>query len=787
MTKKNSKKKLILLDAHAIIHRAYHALPQFSTSDGVPTGGLYGIISMLFSIIKDLDPDYIVACYDLPKPTHRHLAFKDYKAGRKKSDPELVSQIIASREIFTAFGIPIYDCEGFEADDLLGTIAEQVKDDKNIETIIASGDMDTLQLVRGNSVKVYTLRKGLKDIVLYNEKKVIERFSFKPKQLIDFKGLRGDPSDNIPGVAGIGEKSATDLIIKFKDINGVFKAVEKGEEYMKENGFTKRVFNALNENKEEAEFSKVLATIHCEAPIKFELPKKEWKQNLMIQDIHDVFNKFEFRNFEGRLREALDQPLNVEEEEVKNNIDEDLKRELELLLWVVDSNYTNPDLEEVYRYTKTKDPISAREFLIKSLMVQKTLNIFEDIEKPLLPVVDKMKKIGIELDVKFLDKMSKKIHKELVILENEIYKLAGREFNIKSPKQLGEILYDELNLSVKSGGKTAGGARSTKEEVLQKMDDQHEIIKPLLEYRELQKLTSTYIDALPKLVEKDGRLHPTLLQHGTTTGRMSSINPNIQNIPVKTERGKEIRSAFVAKKGYKLVACDYSQIEIRIAAMISKDKKFIDIFKNGEDIHNSVASYVFNVPQDDVTKEMRRKAKVINFGVLYGMGVVALQKNLGVPRAEAKEFYDNYFDTFKELTEYLDKVKSEVNRNGYTETMWGRRRYFKGIKSPIPHIRAQAERMAINAPIQGTSADVTKLAMIEIDKYIEENKLSKDVSMLLQIHDELIFEVKENIDDKVIVDIVNIMQSIIPENETCGIPLLVKAEVGPDWGNLKVQ
>jgi len=786
MTKK--KKKLVLLDAHAIIHRAYHALPQFSTSEGVPTGGLYGIISMLFSIIKDLDPDYIVACYDLPKPTHRHIAFKEYKAGRKKSDPELISQIISSREIFEAFGIPIYDCEGYEADDLLGTIAEQVKDNKDIETVIASGDMDTLQLVKGNNVKVYTLRKGLKDIVLYNEKKVIERFGFKPKQLIDFKGLRGDPSDNIPGVAGIGEKSGTDLIIKFKNIEGVFKAIAKGEEYMKENGFTKRVFNALSENQEEAEFSKVLATIHLGAPIKFELPKKEWKENLIIEDIHNVFSKFEFRNFGTRLNEALGQDINKEEvDEVGEKIDPEIEKELKVLLWVVDSNYTNPDIEEVYRFTKTKDIISAREFLIKSLMAQDTLNIFEDLEKPLIKIVDKMKKIGVQLDVKHLGEMSKRIHKELIILEKEIYKLAGHEFNIKSPKQLGEVLYDELGLKVKSGGKTASGGRSTKEEVLKKMDEQHEIIKPLLKYRELQKLSSTYIDSIPKLVGKDGRLHPTLLQHGTTTGRMASVDPNIQNIPVKTERGKEIRSAFVSKEGSVLVACDYSQIELRIAAMISKDKKFIDIFRNGEDVHGSVASYMFGLPQDKITKTMRNRAKAINFGVLYGMGVVALQKNLGVSRKEAKDFYENYFETFTELTKYLETVKSEVGRKGYTETMFGRRRYFKGIKSPMPHIRAQAERMAINAPIQGTSADVTKIAMVRVSKYIEDNNLSKDVSMILQIHDELIFEIKKEKVNEVVPEILKIMENVIPKNETSDVPIVVKAEVGPDWGNLKAQ
>lgn len=781
MSKKASQKKLVLLDVHAIIHRAYHALPNFATSQGVPTGGLYGVISMIFSLIDDLHPDYLVACYDLPKPTHRHLVFKEYKAGRKKADDELVSQIIKSRDIFKAFSIPIYDLEGYEADDLLGTIAEQVKDD-DVEIIIASGDMDTLQLVEGNKIKVYTLRKGLKDTVLYNEAKVKERYKLSPKKLIDYKGLRGDPSDNIPGVRGIGEKGATDLLLKFGDLDKVYEAVHKGEEFFVEQGFTKRVFNLLKDQEEEAKFSKMLATISLDAPIKFTYPEDTWENSIDQEEAKKLFDELEFRTYSARLAKILG------EEEIKKEVaepqDPELLERLKVLIWVFDTHYTDADLEEILRVTETTNAQEAEKKLEQMIKDRGVEKIYTDIEKPLIPVLKKMTEAGVLVDKGHLEKLSKKIHKQLEELAEKIYKSAGREFNINSPKQLGEVLYDDLGLVVKSGGKTAGGARSTREEILQKLKDQHEIIAFILEYRELFKMVSTYIDTLPGLLDKESRLHPRFIQYGTTTGRFASENPNMQNIPIRSEIGKDIRHAIIAPKGYSLLACDYSQVELRIAAFLSEDEKLMEAFRKGEDIHASVASHMFGIPQDEVTKDQRRQAKVINFGILYGMGVTALQKNLDVTRKEAQAFYDNYFETFSKLAEYMEETKVSMKKNGYTETLFGRRRYFDDTTSLMPHIQAQMERMAVNAPIQGTSADIIKVAMVQIDSWVKEQGLENEVKMILQIHDELVFEIADEKIQEAAEKIVEIMSGVLTLDETKGIPLATGKEVGKDWGNL---
>lgn len=779
---KNKKdiKRLVLLDVHAIIHRAYHAMPQFSTRNGEPTGGLYGIVSMLFSLFKELQPDYVIACYDLPKPTYRHELFKDYKAGRKKADDELVSQIKRSHDIFSAFHIPEYSAEGFEADDMLGTIVEQVKNREDVEVIIASGDMDTLQLVDKKKVQVYTLKKGIKDTILYDEKKVKERFGFNPGKLIDYKGLRGDPSDNIPGVKGIGEKSATDLLAVFGDLDKIYKAVHKGEEFFVSKGFTKRIFGLLNEQEEEAQFSKSLATIRRDAPIDFELPKKTWKDSLEREKVESIFRELEFRAFSDRLNALLGDG-DKEKEEVNP---EELKKAT-VLLWVADSNYTNPSIADILDFTSTNTLSDATLKLEEILKSQGVWHIYEDIEKPISKIVEDMRSKGIKLDVDFLEKMSKEYHKKLSLLESDIWKMAGGEFNINSPKQLGEILFDKLEIKTKKAGKTSTGAKSTREEILQDIKGEHPIVEKILGYRELQKLLSTYIDVLPKLVGDDGRLHPTFIQHGASTGRMASADPNIQNIPIKSELGREIRKAFIAEKGSLLVACDYSQIELRIAAMLSKDEKLIDIFKKGTDVHTEVAAYMFHVEEKDVTKEMRRQAKVINFGILYGMGVQALQKNLDVPREEAKSFYENYFKTFEGITNYLDTTKAEAARKGYTETLFGRRRYFKGFNSPLPFIKAQAERMAINAPIQGTSADATKLAIVKVDEYIKKNKLENDVSILLQIHDEIVLEIKESMVEGVVPKILKIMEGVFDDRETMGVPVVVNAQAGKDWASME--
>jgi len=787
-----TKKRLVLLDSHAILHRAYHALPDFMSAKGEPTGGLYGLTTMLMKIVDELKPDYIVACYDLAGPTFRNEVYKDYKAGRAKAEDDLISQMKRSRDIFKAFNIPIYDKPGFEADDMLGTIVEQLKDDENTEIVVASGDMDTLQLVKGKKVQVYTLKKGIKDTIIYDEKGVKERFGFGPLLLPDYKGLRGDPSDNIIGIKGIGEKTATTLITEFGGIEDIYKALEKkgGEEKFKSVGITDRIILLLKEGKEDAEFSKMLATIRRDAPITFVLPE-EFKKGIDVEKVINLFNDLDFRALGARLKNVLGIESTAEAKEkiekVEQNVDKAELTKTSIALWILNSSITDPKLDDIFNFAKTEDFNKARDIIFAELDKRGLLKVFDNIEAPIIPIVDKMDAKGVKIDVPFLKNLSETYHAELSKLEKKIWEYAGVEFNINSPKQLGEIIFDKMALTAKGLKKTTGGARSTRESELEKLRDAHPMIPLLFEYRELQKLLSTYIDTIPTLVDDNDRLHAHFLQAGTTTGRMSSQGPNLQNIPVKTELGRAIRKAFIAEKGFVVCALDYSQIELRIAAFLSEDPKLIDIFTKGEDVHSAVASQVFEVPMDKVDKEMRRKAKVINFGILYGMGVNALRTNLGegTDRAEAQKFYNEYFAKFSGLAQYLDKVKAEAKRNGYTETFFGRRRYFEGIDSKVPFIRAMAERMAINAPIQGTNADIVKIAMKRIDDYLTEKKYGDDAQLILQVHDELVYEIRESKAKEIAEEIKNIMESVVRPEDIRGIKLTANAAVGKNWGELK--
>lgn len=776
----SKKKTLVLLDAHAILHRAYHALPEdFTSAKGEPTGALYGLSLMLLKIIGDLKPDYIISCFDLPKPTFRHQMYKEYKAGRKKADGDLVSQIKRSRDIFEAFNIPIYDKEGFEADDILGTIVEKMKGKKDLDIIIASGDMDTLQLVEGKKIRVYTLKKGIKDTIIYDEKAVKDRFGFGPKLLPDYKGLRGDPSDNIIGIKGIGEKTATTLITKFGSLKDIYKALKKSKKPFEKAGLTPRIISLLEENEDEAMFSRELGEIRTDAPIKFSLPKLIWPESIEPTKVLDLYKELSFRALGERVKAMFNV---VEEEKVEEDVKEKDLQETSLALWVLSSDTTNPTLEDILDFAREESFSKAKKYIFDQLKKQELLDVFEKIEKPLIPVVKEMKEKGILIDQKYLKNLSKKYHKELEKFKKEIWKHAGREFNINSPKQLSEVLFEEMKLSLKRHKKTSTGVKSTRESELLKMKDLHPIIGEILKYRELQKLLSTYIDNIPEMVLEDERLHATFLQAGTTTGRMASQNPNLQNIPIRSELGKKIRNAFVAKKNYKLVALDYSQIELRIAAFLSKDKKLIEIFKKGEDIHNAVASEVFGVTEDKVTSNMRRQAKIINFGILYGMGINALRTNLDTDRETAQDFYNSYINKFSGLAEYLDKVKEEAKKKGYTETYFKRRRYFPNLRSKFPFLRAQAERMAINAPIQGTSADIIKLAMIKVDKYLKKNNFK--AHLLLQVHDELVYEIEEKKTKEIAKEIKKIMEEIILPKEIEGIKLEVDINEGNNWGEM---
>ncbi|MCX6702037.1 MAG: DNA polymerase [Candidatus Zambryskibacteria bacterium] len=784
MVKSKTKKTLVLLDVHAVLHRAYHALPEFESSKGEPTGALYGLCTMLIKIVKDLKPDYIVACYDLPEPTIRHEVYGEYKAGRKKADDNLIQQLERSKDIFKAMNVPMYSSPGFEADDMLGTIVESLKNNPEVDIVIASGDMDTMQLINDDKVRVYTLKKGIKDTIIYNEKAVLERWGFGPKLLTDYKGLRGDPSDNIVGIAGIGEKTAEELIQKFGSIENIYKEIKNPKSKIQKE-IKPRIIELLKAGEEEAFFSKMLATIRTDAPIYFVLPEKIWREDIDMKKVQDLFVQFEFRMLGQKFAESLS--LEMPEKPEITASPEDVF-ETGLLLWVVDSNKTNPTLDDILAYTRTENLKDARIVLEKTIKDQNLTFVIDEIEKPLIPIAKTMKEVGIKIDTERLNKLSKKYHTELTGLEKKIWKIVGEEFNISSPKQLGEMLFVKMGLK----------SKNQKKREVNEMNDYLILAAgkgsrlwpitadiPKMEYRELSKLLGTYIDTIPTQVDGHNRLHADFLQAGTTTGRMASQNPNLQNIPNKTDLGREIRKSFITEKGWKLISFDYSQIELRIAAFLSGDKKLIEIFKTGQDVHTAVASEVFGVKPEAVTKEMRSKAKVINFGVMYGMGVTALQKNIGTNREEAQKFLDEYFNKFSGLAEYLDKIKKETAQKGYTETFFGRRRYFPDINSRLSFIKASAERMAINAPIQGTEADIIKLAMIEIDKFLTSRNLKQDAKLLLQVHDELVYEAKENVVDSIASEIKKIMENVIDPQKISGIVCAANASFGDNWGEME--
>ncbi|OHA58905.1 MAG: hypothetical protein A2571_00805 [Candidatus Vogelbacteria bacterium RIFOXYD1_FULL_44_32] len=780
--KSNYKKRLVLFDAHAILHRAYHALPDFVSAGGEPTGGLYGLSAMLLRIISDLKPDYMVACYDLAEPTFRKKVYDEYKAGRAKADDALVAQMTRSQDIFTAFQIPVFSAPGFEADDIIGTVVEQTKNNKDLEVIIASGDMDTMQLVVGDKVRVFTLKKGINDTVIYDEKAVVERFGFTPEYLPDFKGLSGDQSDNIIGIKGIGEKTATTLIAKFGTIENLYKQIAKDETKILEAGLSPRIVALLKEGEEEALFSKTLATIRRDAPVSFVVPEKTWPEIFSMTGIEKIFNELDFCTLLARARTAFGATGDTKEEAfAKEDVDPELFKQAQIMLWLLDSEKNNSDLDQIYSHTKTEKFTEAFKKLKQKIIEKKLDSVYKNIELPLIPILARAERRGILIDKNCFTKLSQEFHLELTKLETEIFALAGHKFNINSPKQLGIVLFDELNLTAKGLKKTAGGARSTKESELLKLASIAPIVDFILKYRELAKLVSTYVDAIPKLVDEGGRLHSKLNQAGTTTGRMSSTDPNLQNIPASAGYGMDIRRGFVATPGHILVAADYSQIELRVLAILSGDPVLKNIFQSGKDIHTSVAARIFGVKEADVTYDMRRKAKVVNFGIIYGMGVNSLRANMGGTREEAQKFYDGYFEEFKTVKEYFDQVVHDAYALGYTETMFGRRRYYPGLQSKLPFIRAQAERQAGNAPIQGTEADIVKIATIRIEEALTKSKLNNQAHFLLQVHDELIYEVEKEALNQVIPLINQEMVGVV-ETE---VPLAVNIEIGPNWGDLE--
>ncbi|MCH8048612.1 hypothetical protein IIC44_00750 [Patescibacteria group bacterium] len=729
------KKKLLIIDSNSLIHRAFHALPPMSNSKGEMVNAVYGFMLAFFKAINEFQPDYIAATFDHPAPTKREKKFKEYKAKRTKAPDELYSQIPKIKEVLKAFHVPVFEEAGFEADDIIGTIAKLAQKRQalpSLETIILSGDMDLLQLV-DKQTKVYAMRKGIKDSVLFDKKKVTERFGVGPELVADWKGLRGDPSDNIPGVKGVGEKTATQLLSSLGSLESVYSSLKAKEDIP---GVSLKLRETLLEEKDIAFLSKELATIDRNVPLDFSLPSLAW-QGFNREEVQKVLMSFGFRTLSARIPSVGEKKESQEEVSTEDQLAQKLKHLYE-----------------------------------EGVLSEK---IYE-MEQELSLVLRMMEKTGILIDKKFFKKLSGELKKNLEKLQGGIIKKAGAVFNINSPKQLSEILFEKMGLSSRGLHKTPGGVISTASSELEKLQDANPIIREVLKYRELAKLQNTYVLPLPLLADKEVRVHTHFDQLGTATGRLSSANPNLQNIPLQGDWGKKIRQGFIAKKGFLLVSFDYSQVELRIASHIAGEEKMQEIFFQGRDIHQETAAKVFGVKNKDVTPQMRFRAKALNFGILYGMGARGFSQAAGISYQEAEDFIENYFVRFPHIAKYMQDTIDSTYELGYAETLFGRKRYLPDIQSSTPHIRAAAQRVAINHPIQGTQADIIKMAMVNISK--ELNLQQEDCFMLLQIHDELLFEIRDDIVKKRAQEITLLMEKVV----TLKVPLQVKVTSGQNWG-----
>ncbi len=889
--------KLVIIDGNAIIHRAYHALPPMTTKEGVIVNAAYGFTSMLFKVINDVKPEYLAVTFDMAGGSKARLeAFADYKATRVKADQALYDQIPLTHRVVEALNIPIFEKQGFEADDVIGTIARAVEKKDGVEVYVVTGDMDTLQLV-DDHIKVYTLKKGISDIIIYDTAEVHKRYGFGPERVVDYKAIRGDASDNIPGVPGIGEKGATDLIQKVGSLEMIYEKIDS----LKELGFKDGLIAKLIAGKESAFMSKDLATIDCSVPeVDFSLEKTRIKP-FDREKVVELFRRLEFFSLIKRLPgseeassakapaakekrsakkdlvyaevktdeafkevavaiketgkfaakalvqgdlysgtitglvvivnhfawnitgEALKKALTLFIDEKTELIGHDVKQlvkavenlgktEVKNKLFDVmiasyllnPGNRANDAASIVLKVIGKELPagsgqeslfgIDARvvahelyllaqaaEELKKDLQKVGNLGLMENLEMPLTKVLAVMESNGVAVDSEMLHKSSIDVAEQIKKCTKTIFQEAGAEFNISSPIQLREVLFEKMQIPT-DGIKKGKTGLSTSADELEKLRGLHPIIEHIMNYRELTKLQNTYIDVLPTLVnKKTGRIHSTFNQAVAATGRLSSTDPNLQNIPIRTELGKEIRQAFIAEKGYQLISADYSQIELRIVASLAKDEKMMEIFKNDEDIHTATAAAIHGIPIKDVTKEIRRTAKEINFGVLYGMSAHGLSWRAQITHQEAQAFIKKYFEQFSGVKKYMEETLEFTKKEGYCETLFGRRRYIPELGSSNFQLRNAAERMAINHPVQGTAADLIKIAMIKVQDEIKKKYAPDEVKLTLQVHDELVLEVKEKLLEKVMKEVKEVMESVV----TLNVPVKVEVHSGKSWGDSK--
>ena len=879
--------KLLLIDGNSIINRAFYGImgsKMLMTEDGTYTNAVYGFLSILFKELDDIKPEYLVVAFDLKAPTHRHKMYDKYKANRHGMPEELAMQMPILKETLKAMNVCIIEKEGYEADDILGTLAKWGQKEE-LEVTVLTGDRDSFQLIDKNiKVRIPRTKMGKTETEDYTVEKIEEEYGLEPLDLIEVKGLMGDTSDNIPGVPGVGEKTALNLIKQYKSIDEVYNHIDEQKGKLKEK---------LSENKDLAYLSRTLGTIDINAPIEKDLGAfqvEEWNK----PEVLEIFKKLKFNRFIDRfaLQENIgatsfsDSQINTEIEhekivdktklaELKQEIQEnkviyyylteekfiiyspktnkcfsieniqDFKdifedknilkcsykqKEEFIILWnkgieaknlmfdiaiagyILNSNinkytieylaneYINFDIaeylsnteetgvEQITLFDNAEKPKEDKTYIyayaiykLYNVLIQKmeeagSIDLFNKIEMPLTEVLASMQYEGIYIDKQELLDFGKELQEKIDILTQEIYELTGEEFNINSTKQLGEILFEKLKLTAKKKTKTG---YSTDVDVLEKIKYEHPVIEKILEYRQLQKLNSTYVEGLIPYIDETGRIHSKFHQTVTTTGRISSTDPNLQNIPTRMELGRKLRKVFKPEQGYIFVDADYSQIELRVLAHISEDKNMIEAFCNNEDIHAQAASKVFNIPLEEVTKEERTKAKAVNFGIVYGISEFGLGEQLGVSRKKAKEYIEQYLDKYSGIKEFMINIVEETKEKGYVETLYHRRRYVPELKSNNYMVRQFGGRVAMNTPIQGTAADIMKIAMINVYNKLKENNLKS--KLIVQVHDEILVETLENEKEQVKQIVKEEMENVIKLK----VPLLAEVEEGYNWYEAK--
>ena len=858
-------KKVILVDGNNLLFRSYFATAYtgntMRNSKGFPTNGLYGLVNMLNKIIREEKPEYMLVAFDKGK-TFRHEKYLDYKGGRNETPDDLKKQFSVAKKLVPLMGIKCFEIDNYEADDIIGTYSKMALIDPEFETTIVSSDKDLLQLIN-EETEVKLLKQ--KDYIRMNEETFIDTYGIKPIRMIDLKGLMGDASDNIPGVKGIGEKTALKLLQEYDSLENVYDNIDNIK------GATKQ---KLIDGKESAFMSKDIATIYNEVPVTYSLEELKY-DGPDVNGLREMYSDLEFYSFLKDFKEEEKKEEKLEYKIIENIDDLKLKEKVSAYLEISETNYHNADIygmslydgenayyvpfevlkenknildgKEIYTYDLKKMIVSLNKYdidiknctfdamiagyilnynvkddiaylantfnyditlfdnfkkeknmstealadltvkkakfiydikdeFINKMKEEEQLELFSNIEMKLSSVLASMEIEGVRVDTKVLDEMGENINKKLDKLTSEIYNYAGEEFNIQSPKQLGEILFEKLEIPYPKKKKTS---YSTAREILDKIVDYHPIVEKIIEHRTLNKIYTTYIVGIKNCVKEDGKLHTIYTQTLTRTGRLSSIEPNLQNIPIRYKEGKEIRKAFIPEENSVFLSSDYSQIELRMFAHMSGEQNLIDAFKHHLDIHTKTAMDIYHVSKDEVTKNMRRDAKAVNFGIIYGISSFGLAEDLGVDIKTAKKFLDNYLETFPGIKKYMDKVIKDAYETGYVKTIMNRKRKIDELYNTNHMIKVQGERMALNTPVQGSSADILKKAMIDI--YNEFNRLNLKSKMILQVHDELIFNVKNDELEKVKEIVINFMENAYKLN----VPLEVDVEIGKNWYDAK--